>query len=312
MMLNKSKLIMFFIVILSSAHIAIAQHNNQITIPSIDLKYSNQWIKFKNFTAKNLDQFVNRHEELQGVKSVFYPFGGADIIYPLITFPQVTQITLVGLENLGSVPNAKQNTLLIASKDVKSLLKRSFFITEQMLTNNFGILNLLLEQLQLLKVQNVLIEVFDPIAKEIKIKFTYQGIERTVSYFKQNMIDDKISLDFLKSLQSQNFVEAVLLKSTIYTIHQKEFSQIRNYILENSSIIVQDDSGIPLKALNNKEFEIKKYGYYEKPYGKEFKHYTQKILKDKPSEDQSKLSFCFGYGCGRTPSMVLIATKPSK
>ena len=42
-------------------------------------------------------------------------------------FPQVTQITLVGLENIGSVPNAKQNTLLITSKDVKSLLKRSFF-----------------------------------------------------------------------------------------------------------------------------------------------------------------------------------------
>ena len=38
-----------------------------------------------------------------------------------------------------------------------------------------------------------------------------------------------------------------MFKSTSYMLHRKEFSLIRNLVLDNSAAILQDDSGIPYR-----------------------------------------------------------------
>jgi hypothetical protein len=282
---------------------------NQLAIPKINEEFLKLQKKFQNSTAKDLELFVDKQAELQKIHNVFYPFGGADIIYPLMIFPNATKITLVGLEKLGFIPNTKQK-LVKPSKNVQSLLLKSFFVTKDMCESKFGVLNLLLEQLQLLNVENVVIEVLNKDTREVTIKFDYKGEGRRVSYYKKDMSDSKISLEFFNELQQKGIVEGVLLKATSYTIHQAGFSQIRKFILDTADIIVQDDSGIPLKNFSE-EYQLKKFGQYSKPYGKEFIDYTQKLLQTKKAEDEVILPFCFGYGCKRQASNIMIAIKKS-
>ncbi|XVN43120.1 MAG: hypothetical protein RCG15_02185 [Candidatus Rickettsia vulgarisii] len=282
-------------------------NDNQLTIQEANSEFLQLQDRFKNSTAKDLELFVSKQAELEKIHTVFYPFGGADIIYPLTIYPNTTKITLIGMEKIGFIPNTKQSQLK-PSNNVQSLLRKSFFVTKDMCESKDGILNLLLEQLQLLNVQNVIIENFDKDNRELVIKFHYKGIQRTVYYYKKDMSDPKISLEFFNLLQEKGFIEGVLLKATSYTIHQAEFAQIKKIILDSASVVVQDDSGIPLKDFAEK-FEVRKYGQYTKPYGKEFTGYYQKLLKAKEAENDETLPFCFGYGCKRQAAHIMIAIK---
>ena len=79
------------------------------------------------------------------------------------------------------------------------------------------------------------------------------------------------------------------------------------------NVIVQDDTGIPLKDLDE-DFKIHLFGNYVGPYGKEWAGYFQKNLYKMYQEKspKSKLPFCYGYGCGRNPVAILSATRKNK
>ena len=138
--------------------------------------------KFKTFTGKGLEDFIGTLPELLEVESVFYPFGGADALYPLLVFPNVRHITLVGLERTGKASEiSSDNMYTSCSRNMDSLLRRSFFVTMDMqtsLSREQGVAPCILTQLSLLGAKDVKISTSDTPAPHLKIVFNYKNKER--------------------------------------------------------------------------------------------------------------------------------------
>jgi len=292
---------------------SIAVQAKEISIPEIDEEYNKKWERFQSFTSRGLNEFVADKAFLHEVRSVFYPFGGADILYPLKIFPNATKIVLAGLEMPGEVAYFEKKNIskIEASLPVVSLLKRSFFITDNMqktLSRQDGVIECILVQLKLLGVEKINISNVRKPALGVKFSFMYNNIMRDIYYYQTNLVDKYLKQEFTNYLTENKIVEAVLLKSTSYTLHQGNFSKIREFIVNSANIIVQDDSGIPFKDLDE-SYNIKIYGKYNKPYGKEFAGYFQEALKERSASNQEKIPFCFGYGCNRQIATMIIAER---
>lgn len=285
---------------------------------------SQSWQKFHGFAGKGLDSFVGKYlkEHVKDVKAVFYPFGGADITYPFMLFPSLQTLTLVGLEPVGERDAYKGQNLSptipidLSAKEQKSLdslYRRSFFITSQMASSfnhEKGVIPIIVAQLEFLKATNIQIHFIEEPAKGVQITFHRDLQPKSIYYFKADLSDNKDLTPLYSFLREKELCGAALMKSTSYIPHKTSFSHIRSFITDNATVILQDNSGIPLVCLQEKNFKIYVFGSYKEPFGVEFRGYTQNSLKDLyESETPPKVPFCFGYGCGRVPTNLILAIK---
>lgn len=274
--------------------------------------------------------------------TVFYPFSGPDALMVTTLFPQSPAYVMVGLEPVGTLPTSKQ----LARKDlgeylywvrttIASELGRSFFITRQMDRQFRGQVTdgLFLPILQLLVRTNHTILGFRYVRladdgqivecavdykapgtignKGLEIDFQTDS-DRSIHklfYFSVNLSDDRLRenqafLSFLTGLKGTT----TFLKATSYMTHKEEFSMIRERILSDSLAVLQDDSGIPYHFLATARWRVQLYGDYVRPYGS-FRWYEQADLKKAYQTSGPKaLGFRIGYGYGRVPSNLQLAT----
>ena len=144
--------------------------------------------------------------------------------------------------------------------------------------------------------------------------------EKTLYYFSIDLSDRSL----VKKPHFEGFLDqfgqvVTFIKSASYLMHEKEFSMIRTSILDHSRVVLQDDSGIPLKYFARKdtsgaeqknEFELTFYGAYKEPI-RLFKSFYQEELK-KNYADSSKtkpLLFRIGYQTPTNKSNLLVARK---
>jgi hypothetical protein len=101
-----------------------------------------------------------------------------------------------------------------------------------------------------------------------------------------------------------------LVKSASFLLHWGQFTAIREYILANSNLILQDDTGVPYKMLKPKEWQVQLYGEYSHP-DKPFTNEWQTDLAEafKQPGRVKELGFILGYGSHRRPSSMMLATR---
>lgn len=265
---------------------------------------------YERFLYKTSDGFVDFVSQFNlKSRSVFYPFGGGDVIYPLSVFPDAKNIVLVGLDHPGNPMYVEAELLSMSDKELDSLLRSSFFRTMEMLNNfsaRLGVLPAILSQLNLIGVPYVDVASIEKPAAGVLLSFMWNGEKRNVHYYKMNINNNNVAHVFLNWLKDNDLFDAVFLKATSYNIHNKEFSVLRDYIVKNANVIVQDDSGVPVKYLHD-QYDIKVYGDYIKPYGNEFKWYIQPELFKMANKEY--LEFCFGYGCKKQSAVMIVAEK---
>jgi len=262
---------------------------------------------FDNFKAKqqpNLVEFGNKYLKNVG-PHVFYPFGGPDVTYPLLMFPDFETLTLMGLEPAQPVDDFPVELDNQSLSNLSSLYKRSFFITDQMASGVRNVTTIILKQLENLGATNIAVKAIYGKSNAVQLTFTYNDKQRFIRYYKSGLDNDQINLEFLASLKP---FDAVLFKAASYLPHQKKFKTFRNFMLENANIFVQDSTGIPFEFLKDR-FTLDLHGQYLMPYkfpgGFEqlsFKAYSESL--NKPA-----LNVCFGYGCRKVPTNILIARK---
>jgi hypothetical protein len=73
-----------------------------------------------------------------------------------------------------------------------------------------------------------------------------------------------------KRPQYLRFIDAInphttLIKSASYLLHLKDFTTLRDHILKRSQVILQDDTGVPLKLYKAAQWEHRLYGAYVGP-----------------------------------------------
>ncbi len=282
---------------------------NEVEYNKIIESYSNNFkLRFVNpitaFTESNLHI---------GKKSLFYPFAGPDISYPLLFFPNLEQYVLVGLEFPGSPEFINHKFNLAGFKpQVEGYLRSGFFKTMNMSAQmhyNQGVIPMLVAQIALLngKVENIT-SISEPY-KGVMVEFSHNQMNKKLYYFRANLNDYNDKTKFYEFIQKNNLIENCMLKASSYKLHQVEFKQLSKYMLDNCQLILQDDTGMPVKALQHKGNDIELYGDYIKPYGDEFRPYYQKTLAElyKTKANKIPLNFCFGYGCDRVESNILIS-----
>lgn len=264
---------------------------------------------------------------------LFYMFSGPDFLHADAFFPDADTTVLAALEPVGTVPDLLKARDGLAGmlehlrNSMRSSLAFSFFITRQMrdelgITRLSGVLPILYVYLArtgktIREVAPVHLDAQGNVragdsgrsgARGVRIVFTSGGgRERTLYYFTTNLANDGFRRSgFAAFCESLGRADS-LLKSASYLLHQNGFTHVRDFLLERSVTILQDDSGVPVAKFDPNRWSLRTFGRGMEPIG-EFANYPQPRLKEFYRQHmQGPLDFGFGYRHRANETGLLIA-----
>jgi hypothetical protein len=254
--------------------------------------------------------------KVKGSKEIVrYLFGGPD-------FPNARVMVLGGLEPIGEVPppeKLKPGMLAQSLASLRQALRTSlycgYFITSEMGGQLHqgcfrGVLPVLYTELALTgnTVDSVNFE--QPFgAPGVRITYHRPGhSEQTLYYFQSNLANGEQCRRFLSWLGTQG-EGATYLKAASYLLHGSEFSETRDFLLRTSSVVVEDDSGIPYRYFAQGGWDIRLFGEYASPLPI-FSGYTQRDFREayKTPAYVGPIAFGAGYHVVPAHANILLAT----
>jgi hypothetical protein len=276
------------------------------------------WIKkdFHQLAPIRTWMAANASEYYNSPSTAYYMFGGPDFLYAHAFFPNANTYILAGLEPVGQVPDLSrvspdvlEGELSALRTSMSTVLKTHYFITKDMRTDlgrvggTLPILYVFLARRGCTVLDTTYIN--SP-APGVKITFVHHGPQQTLYYFKTDLSAGKSP--FLSWCAAQGPGQS-LLKAASYLMHGEGFAGVRNFLLAHSRVIIQDDSGIPLRSFT-KGWTVNCYGRYV-PHGEMFGKYYQLDLaaiyaKDPPP---TELGFPFGYHWQKDRGILMMATR---
>ncbi|MDR2645969.1 MAG: hypothetical protein LBC04_02220 [Holosporaceae bacterium] len=292
-----------------------------------------QWEKLNAASLSHIPAWSAAHLSYflpQNTTTLYYPFGGPDIAYALAFFPHMNNYILVGLEPIGAFDNIKKtianpSTLPALERAFSSYWKKGYFITSEMMTqlSNRDIRGALYLILIGLARNGCVINFvedlsIDPsgqaVARQdkmlpcVRVVFTPPGKNspQNVYYVRADLtnINEKLA-HLMTFVKRAPFV--TLIKSASYVLHDQCASQMRAFLLTNSSAILQDDTGIPFCYLSSTH-QIYPFGTYKKPALNVFKHFLQKDLQNFFSNHSTvAIPFKIGYGFNQDDRNLILA-----
>jgi hypothetical protein len=292
-------------------------------------EYSTAWRKFDGRYFGPMRAFAASEitPRIPPGSALYYLFSGADFINAAAFFPGVPVYILVGLEPVGSVVPPEQLDAARIKAGLDNLRKStlvtlqfSYFITKDMKTDfeqtDFkGVLPILESFVALSGGEILRVQPFSPGAGLPGVRIDFRnpsiGLDQTLYYVQGDLSNDglKARPALLKWLAG--FQPAVAyLKAASYLMHEPYFSTVRNFLLTKSAMIVQDDSGIPLRAFQaSGPWELNFYGRYDGTI-ELFKKYVQPDLAQSFAQGQSRsLPFGTGYKFKQGESNLLVAVR---
>ena len=265
---------------------------------------------------------------------MFYMFSGPDFLYAHAFFPNASSYILCGIEPVGEIPDIENipaatlpSALANLRKTLESVLDWSFFITKKMkvdlkqkqLNGTLPVLYIFLARAgcTIDSVELVALDRegnFVPAGKGttpgVKIAFTGSaGRAQTLYYFASDLSDwgIKSSPGFMKFCSRQGDGVS-LLKAASYLMHGNNFTQVRDFLLGHSKVILQDDSGIPQRFFAEDKWRVRYCGHYSGPIPM-FKKYPQpELAKMFTARTPAPLGFGFGYQWHPNRSSLIVAT----
>lgn len=276
----------------------------------------------------------------RGCTTLMYPFSGPDVLNAYLLFPDCRTYVLFGLEHLGSLPALDKLTparldrlVADARQALGDLLTRNYFITSKMMSQfetqelhgNLPMMAIFLARLDARIVSIRQMDIWadgnlhghaagktDVAASALEISFFVgSGPVQKVVYIRTQAEDAMVKRHpgFIPYLEAQApFV--TFLKSASYLLHDNQFSMVRRVLLNGSTALMQDDSGIPFRLLPAPAWRVSFYGQYQKPI-KDFNYgYQPDLAKAYAVPAAVKpLTFSFGYHWATGSSTVMLAVK---
>jgi hypothetical protein len=267
--------------------------------------------------------------------TMFYMFSGPDFLYANAFYPNATTYVLAALEPPGSVPDMTKlprggigAALYNVEHSMASILNFSFFITKKMkvdlhagqVSGTLPVLYVFLARSgkTLKSVAPVTVDdqgVVHPVGegpasavRGARIMFAgADGIEKTLYYFSTDLSNHGVKasgfLKFCATLAPGNS----LIKSASYLLHSGNFTTARDFLLANSSTIIQDDSGIPLTYYSAKKWRFFPFGRYAGPIsefaGRYQESYAELFQRAQP------IDFGIGYRWRTHESNLLLSVR---
>jgi hypothetical protein len=297
----------------------------------------------ENYLSK-MKPWAEREIGNPGTPVLFYPFGGPEIIISQTFFPHVREYIMCGLEAPGlppdpsKVPAARLNPVLTNLREsLKWLTSYTYFQTIHMdsqlrYTDLSGTLPLMLVFLartgnRVTDVTGVILgnngtlyelEENSPAPGRIpessikttgirgaRITFVKNGTERLAYYFSFDASDPAMKtrsyfFDFVKSRGERS----VMLKAASYLLHWGNFPTLKAFILNESRLILSDDTGIPFKDWDRKTWNLTLYGNYQAPipqFAGQIQYDMLRAYSNK--KDVKELPFNIGYTAAWKPGI---------
>jgi hypothetical protein len=272
----------------------------------------------------------------QASRICVYLFSGPDFLYADAMFTDCSTFVLQGLEPVDPIPDllttppaALLGTLENIQISLNTLLSFSFFKTKNMRED--------FERAQLKGVLPIIFVFMARTGKEIdsveyisldkegkvqrgqqgairgaKINFVdpASGSTKEMYYFTSDLSDDALKrnpalLRFCEGLGPANS----LLKAASYLLHGSNFTTARNFLLQNSVSVLQDDSGIPVRYFTPDKWTLRFFGTYNGPIAL-FKNYNQPDLRQYyETSSPKRLTFGFGYKWNNRSSTLFLAVR---
>ena len=298
----------------------------------------------KAFAKLNLRQLKKLHaweqnylpEATQPMPVAFYMFSGPDFLYVDQFFPKAPVYVLCGKESMGPPPDPLRITNLSGAlhnleEAMNSSLRFSFFITKDMkvdlqsqeLNGTLPILYVFLARAD----KSITDVTFISLNRNgtfqesrlgqggtpgVRIDYidNRSGDAQTLFYFTTDISDGGIQSNpgFLKFCEHFG-VGSSLLKSSSYLMFEEGFATVRNFILDHSNTIVQDDAGIPLIYFNRDKWNIRLFGNYIGPIEIFKQHYQPKLQELYEQSNPPPLQFNFGYRWYYKESNLIVAQR---
>jgi hypothetical protein len=221
--------------------------------------------------------------------AMLYMFSGPDFLYANAFYSKASTYVLSALEPVGSVPDLTKlprggvaSALHNVERSLGSILSFSFFITKDMkadlqasqISGTLPILYVFLAR------SGMTVKSVGPVTLDdkgaayvagenpgthavrgVRIIFAgSDGQDRTLYYFSTDLSN--------AGVKASGFLKFSLIKSASYLTHSGNFTTVRNFLLNNSATIIQDDSGIPLSYYNAKKWRFFPFGRYLGPIDK--------------------------------------------
>lgn len=257
-------------------------------------------------------------------ESVYYPFGGPDLVHAMALFPDARRYLLIGLEEPGTAPEwgaLSEADAAVALAQLRgalrSVLPLGFFLTNDMRQDLkrgriTGVAPLLMATAARLGLAVMQVETIH-VARDgslclgrggtagvsvdgarLLLRDT-AGNEREVIYLQADLSDAGLG----RAPQPIAFLERhppspVLLKAASYLLHQTQFGALRALLLEHASMVLQDDSGLPFGTYDPQRWEARLFGIYRGPISL-FGHRDQPLLRAAYQQSGRPLSFGIGY-----------------
>ena len=259
---------------------------------------------------------ANAPQYHRSTDTAFYMFSGPDFLYASIFFPLANNYVLAGLEPVGNVPDLTQIPPQVLAQDLislrssmNSILRFQYFITKEMRAdlgrgNVSGTLPILYVFLARLGYTIVDVTHVTSPAEGVKITFAGGEQQQTLYYFKTDLSGGNSA--FLRWCAARG-PGLSLLKAASFLMHGDGFAGVRNFLLQNSRVIIQDDSGIPLRMFP-KGWKVNCYGRYI-PHQEEFQKYYQPDLAALVSQTETPLGFAFGYHWQKEDGLIMLASR---
>jgi hypothetical protein len=254
---------------------------------------------------------------------VFYPFSGPDFPFVHTFYPDAEIYILVGLEEVGN----RNSNMISSEPDYNEFIANAsnyfyfsnrlgFFRTEDMQEQfkEKGVIDILgfylnkfdcnLISMNLMKWENELgapreLERNEK-ADVCRIEFLNKNNTYSELYFFQfDLSNSGIQkngnlLKWVKEkMEGKDMVS--LSKAASYLMHSNNFSSISNFILENSKLQIQDDSGLDFRVIQNANKNYKLYGNYTKTISLFEKRFIPELKEKYEGSDVKPLPFRLGY-----------------
>lgn len=263
--------------------------------------------------------------------AMFYMFGGPDFPHAKAFFPGSRVYVLSGLEPVGRVPLANEIfapdigfSLVSLRQSLGNYLDFGYFITREMNTQlkagKFnGVLPLLyvflartdhrISSVEFVTLSGGKVVSVKGKARGVRITFAGRdGVSRTLYYFSTDLSNGGVGKSGFLTFCASFGSGGSLLKSASYLLHTGGFTKVRDFLLKQSAVIVQDASGIPFKYFTPGAWRLRAFGQYVPPIPV-FKNYDQPDMAQFFARGAERVNFGIGYHSHPTRTGILVAEK---
>lgn len=284
-----------------------------------------QWAFCRKVRYGTMQQWARDHlANIPSARGVLrYLFGGPDFLNAYAFFPDARVMVLGGLEPVGEVPPPEAldpaslgGALKALDEALHTSLFCGYFITSEMkpqlVQGSFrGVLPVLYTELAL--TGNVIdsVTMVRPFGSP-GVQIVYHrpgGAPQMLYYFQADLSNGKECRRFLDWLADLG-PGASYLKAASYLLPLDSFSETRNFLMRTSTLILQDDSGLPFRSFLPGEWRIQLFGIYTEPL-EIFKRGKEPALKDAYDSPLrvGPLPFGAGYHVSANDANLLLALR---